>query len=53
MQLELRAGGCFCETMAGRDGRPAGSVEHARILYIAPGRQLRLPGAPGRSSPRR
>ena len=50
MQLGPRAGGCFCETMPGRDGGPAGSVEQA---YIAPGWQLRLPGALGRSSPRR
>src|SRR6478735_1156304 len=42
------AGGCFCETIPGRDGGPAGQVEHMRVLYIDPRvRTLRLSGALG------
>ncbi len=47
MRIDPRAGGCFCEVLPGRDGRPDGSVEHARVIYAAPGRQLRLSGALG------
>ena len=42
LRLELKAGGCFCEALP--DG---GGVEHARVIYAAPGRQLRLSGALG------
>ncbi|HKY81885.1 MAG TPA: SRPBCC family protein [Sphingobium sp.] len=46
LSLELKAGGCFCELLPGVNGS-AGSVEHARVLYAAPGKQLRLSGALG------
>jgi uncharacterized protein YndB with AHSA1/START domain len=42
LTLEARAGGCWCETLP--DG---GSVEHMRVVYIAPGSTLRLRGALG------
>ncbi len=40
--LDARAGGCFCERLP--DG---GSVEHQRVLFVAPNRQLRLGGGLG------
>jgi hypothetical protein len=40
--LDARAGGCWCETLI--DG---GSVEHMRVVYVAPGKALRLRGALG------
>ncbi|HEY2781662.1 MAG TPA: hypothetical protein VGI90_12835 [Steroidobacteraceae bacterium] len=40
--LEARAGGCWCESLA--DG---GSVEHLRVVYVVPGKTLRLRGALG------
>src|SRR5277367_4920235 len=40
--LEARAGGCWCENLP--DG---GSVEHLLVVYIAPGKTLRLRGALG------
>ncbi len=42
MTLEPRPGGCFCERLP--DG---GGVEHLRVVYAAPGKQLRLSGALG------
>ncbi|MGZ3246961.1 MAG: SRPBCC family protein [Croceibacterium sp.] len=42
LTLDPRAGGCFCEALA--DG---GSVEHMRVIYADPARQLRLSGALG------
>lgn len=42
LQLEPRAGGCFCEKL--KDG---GSVQHARVVYSQPGQTLRLDGALG------
>ena len=36
------AGGCFCEKLPN-----AGFVEHARIIFVAPSRMLRLSGALG------
>jgi hypothetical protein len=42
LTLELRAGGCFCEALP--DG---GSVEHLRVVFAQPGKQLRLRGALG------
>lgn len=47
MRIDARAGGCFCEAIVGYGGEPDGSVEHGRVLYAAPGRQLRLVGALG------
>ncbi len=43
MTLELRAGGCFCETIPA-DG---GTIEHGRVIYARPGQQLRVSGALG------
>ena len=40
--LDARAGGCWCENLP--DG---GSVEHLRVVYVAPGSTLRLRGALG------
>lgn len=42
LSIEPRAGGCFCERLP--DG---GSVEHMRVIYAAPGKQLRMSGALG------
>ena len=36
MRLELRAGGCFCETLPARSAGPAGGVEHGRVLTAMP-----------------
>ncbi|MBH1991528.1 MAG: ATPase [Sphingomonadaceae bacterium] len=46
MQMDARAGGCFCETLPGPSGQ-AGSVEHGRVIYAAPGKRLRLSAALG------
>jgi hypothetical protein len=40
--LDARAGGCWCETLP--DG---GSVEHLHVVFVAPGKTLRLRGALG------
>ena len=42
LTLDARAGGCWCEKL--NDG---GSVEHMRVVYVAPGKVLRLRGALG------
>ena len=42
LTLDARAGGCWCESLP--DG---GSVEHLRVIYVAPGKVLRLRGALG------
>jgi len=42
LNLDARAGGCWCETLP--DG---GSAEHLRVVYAAPGKVLRLRGALG------
>jgi hypothetical protein len=42
LKLDARAGGCWCESLP--DG---GSVEHLRVVYVAPGKVLRLRGALG------
>jgi uncharacterized protein YndB with AHSA1/START domain len=42
LNIELRAGGCFCERL--KDG---GSVQHLLVVYAAPGEGLRLRGALG------
>lgn len=41
--LDPVAGGCFCEALPAGGG----SVEHARVIYAAPGEMLRLRGALG------
>ena len=40
--LDARAGGCWCETLPNR-----GSVEHLRVLFVDPGKTLRLSGGLG------
>jgi uncharacterized protein YndB with AHSA1/START domain len=42
LSLDARAGGCFCEKLAG-----GGSVQHARVVFVQPGKLLRLDGALG------
>jgi len=42
LSLEARAGGCWCESLP--DG---GSVEHLRVVYVSPGKLLRLKGGLG------
>lgn len=42
LYLEAGLGGCFCERLP--DG---GGVEHLRIVYYAPGKQIRFNGALG------
>lgn len=42
LYLDTRPGGCFCETLP--DG---GWVEHLRIIYLAPQRQIHFSGALG------
>jgi uncharacterized protein YndB with AHSA1/START domain len=42
LHLEAKAGGCWCETLP--DG---GSVMHLMVVYVAPGKALRLRGALG------
>jgi uncharacterized protein YndB with AHSA1/START domain len=43
LSMVLRAGGCFCEKIPA-DG---GTVEHARVVYAQPGKQLRVQGSLG------
>ena len=45
--LAPSAGGCFCEAIPGKDGAPAGQIEHMRVIYVAPGSTLRLSGGLG------
>jgi uncharacterized protein YndB with AHSA1/START domain len=42
LSLNAAPGGCFCETLPN-----GGFVEHARIIYAAPGAMLRLSGGLG------
>jgi uncharacterized protein YndB with AHSA1/START domain len=42
LTLDARAGGCWCESLP--DG---GSVQHMTVVYMAPGKVLRLRGALG------
>jgi uncharacterized protein YndB with AHSA1/START domain len=42
LTFDARAGGCWCETMP--DG---GSVEHMTVVFVSPGKTLRLRGAMG------
>jgi len=46
LALDARAGGCWCETLPG-----GGSVEHLRVIYVVPGKTLRLTGALGPLQP--
>jgi uncharacterized protein YndB with AHSA1/START domain len=42
LHLEAKAGGCWCETLPN-----GGSVTHLTVVYVNPGRTLRLRGALG------
>ena len=42
MSLQLRPGGCFCETLDG-----GGGIEHMRVTYLKPGEQVVLTGSLG------
>lgn len=42
LYLDSQATGCFCEKIPGK-----GSVEHAHIVYVAPGRMIRMVGGLG------
>ncbi|HEX3352259.1 MAG TPA: hypothetical protein VHS34_05515 [Terriglobales bacterium] len=42
LSIEERAGGCFCEKLPNR-----GSVRHLEVLFVAPGKILRLGGGLG------
>lgn len=42
LSIEEKAGGCFCEKLAG-----GGSVHHMSVLYFQPGKMLRLGGGLG------
>jgi hypothetical protein len=42
LRLDLKAGGCFCETTEG-----GGAIEHLRVVYAQPGTMLRLQGGLG------
>ncbi|HXZ68183.1 MAG TPA: SRPBCC family protein [Alphaproteobacteria bacterium] len=41
LRLDVRAGGCWCETWKG------GSAKHMTVVYVSPGKELRLQGALG------
>lgn len=49
--LDAQAGGCFCELLQEKaaNGPPKtrGSVEHMRVLFVDPGKVLRMQGALG------
>jgi uncharacterized protein YndB with AHSA1/START domain len=42
LSIDARPGGCFCEKLPN-----GGGIEHARVIYVAPGEVLRLSGALG------
>ncbi len=41
MSIDLQAGGCWCERWSERSG-DAQSVQHGHVLFVQPGRVLRL-----------
>ncbi len=46
LYFDVRPGGCFCERLP-----DAGGVEYLRIVYLAPGREIRMQGALGPLQP--
>jgi uncharacterized protein YndB with AHSA1/START domain len=42
LSIEPKAGGCFCERLAN-----GGSVRHLSVIYVDPGKELRLEGGLG------
>ena len=47
LHLDPQAGGCLCETLPAEGDWPAGSVEHMRVVFVQPGRTLRMSGSLG------
>lgn len=47
LRLEAWPGGCFCEVLPAGKGTARGAVEHMRIVYVRPGKMLRMKGALG------
>ena len=47
LSLDPTAGGCFCEVVPNAGGEPMGQIEHMRVVYLAPGKTLRMAGALG------
>jgi hypothetical protein len=47
MTLVASPGGCFCEAIPTGSATAAGSIEHMRVIYAAPGATLRLSGGLG------
>ena len=45
MTLQMRPGGCFCETLDG-----GGGIEHMRVTYVQPGERIVLTGSLGPSA---
>lgn len=49
--IDAKAGGCFCELFQEKDAkgvlRTVGSVEHMRVIFVQPGKVLRMQGALG------
>ncbi len=43
LYLDAQATGCFCE----RTPKDKGSIEHAHVVYVAPGRMIRMVGSLG------
>ncbi len=41
LSIAAAPGGCFCETL------PGGGVQHGTVVYVAPGRMLRIAGSLG------
>lgn len=42
LSLQMRPGGCFCETLDG-----GGGIEHMRVTYVQPGERMVLTGSLG------
>jgi uncharacterized protein YndB with AHSA1/START domain len=42
LSLQMRPGGCFCETLEG-----GGGIEHMRVTYVQPGERMVLTGSLG------
>lgn len=47
LSIDPRATGCFCERLPSVNGGRPGSVEHMRVVYVDPGKRLRMSGALG------
>ena len=47
LSLDPEGTRCFCERIPAKDGKPAGWVEHMRVIHARPGETLRLSGGLG------